>query len=234
MSVHVSSNVWRSCPQKHDRLLLMLALADYSNDEGVCWPSLKSLAGRIRGTRRGVQRMLDALIADGEVELVEMGGGRGQPSRYLLERYSEGGVLTDFRKGDPERTKGDPQATKGAIDLGQSVPERQNHQRTPTLEAEVVNIYEAYPLKKGRPAALRAIRAALKKIDTDTLLARTQAFAKARNGDLAYCPNPATWFNQERFNDDPSTWGRTSGDKRARGTGSLNSKSTNADAAGDY
>lgn len=210
----------------------MLALADYCNDEGICWPSLKSLATRIRGTRRGVQRMLDALIAEGEVEQVEVGGGRGQAARYLLERYSEGGVLTVFGKGDPQAIKGDPQATKGATAPGKSVPERQNHHRTPTLEAEVVNIYEAYPLKKGRPAALRAIRAALKKIDTDTLLARTQAFAKARNGDLSFCPNPATWFNQERYNDKPETWTRA--DKKTGRGSVINASNSNADRASDY
>jgi len=67
-------------------------------------------------------------------------------------------------------------------------------------------IYKAYPLKVGKPAALKAIKRAMTKIEPEKLLELTLAYAKRRNGDLAFVPNPSTWFNQERFNDDPSTW----------------------------
>lgn len=67
-------------------------------------------------------------------------------------------------------------------------------------------IYCAFPKKVGKPDALKAIKRALLKTSFEDLLARTKAYAAARNGDLDFCPNPATWFNQERFNDDPRTW----------------------------
>lgn len=69
-----------------------------------------------------------------------------------------------------------------------------------------LEIYQAYPLKKAKPAAIRAINRALKITPSHVLLERTKAYASTRNGDLAFVPNPATWFNEERFNDDPSTW----------------------------
>jgi hypothetical protein len=68
-------------------------------------------------------------------------------------------------------------------------------------------IYEAYPRKVGRPKAIAAIKKALGKITAELLLQKTNAFAHAQNGaDLQFVPYPATWFNQERFNDDPATW----------------------------
>lgn len=67
-------------------------------------------------------------------------------------------------------------------------------------------IYQAYPKKVGKPVALRAIRKALKKHAFEFLLEKTQAFAKARGKNLEYVCHPSTWFNQERFNDDPATW----------------------------
>lgn len=67
-------------------------------------------------------------------------------------------------------------------------------------------IYSAFPRKVGKPNAMKAIRAALSKTSFDDLLAKTKAFALARNGELEFCPHPATWFNQDRYNDDPSTW----------------------------
>lgn len=68
-------------------------------------------------------------------------------------------------------------------------------------------IYAAYPFKAGKPAAIRAIKAVIKKgASASFVLARTQAYAAAVKGSRRMIPHPSTWFNQERFNDDPSTW----------------------------
>lgn len=81
-------------------------------------------------------------------------------------------------------------------------------------EADAETIYCAYPRKIGRPKALVAITKALSAISSPNLLAKTQAFALAQNGaDPQFIPHPATWFNQERFNDDPSTWKRSTDTK---------------------
>ena len=69
-------------------------------------------------------------------------------------------------------------------------------------------IYKEYPLKASKPAALKAIAKAMTKIEPATLLELTKAYAVRRAGDLSYMPYPATWFNAERYNDDPSTWER--------------------------
>lgn len=233
MSVHVSSNVWRSCPQKMNPLILMLALADLCTDGGYCFASRKSLAKRCRCSERHVQRMLQGLIDAEEIELVQEGGGRGKAPVYLLARYSEGGVLTSFERetSAPER---ETSATK-KVDMppSQSVSQRNRNNSTNAFGDDVVNIYEAYPLKKGKPSAMRAIQKALKTIDAATLLERTKAFAEARQGDLAFCPHPATWFNDERYNDDPATWRRAT-DKKSGGRSAINASNSNADRASDY
>ena len=69
------------------------------------------------------------------------------------------------------------------------------------------SVYEAYPRKVGRPVALRAILKALTTTDHETLLKATVAYAEARRGqDQQFTPMPATWFNQQRYLDEPSTW----------------------------
>lgn len=79
-------------------------------------------------------------------------------------------------------------------------------------------IYSFYPRKVGRPLAIRAILKALKGWEPDFLLGRTKVFATARKGeDPKFTPHPATWFNQERFRDDPSTWGNGKGEAHAEG-----------------
>lgn len=75
-------------------------------------------------------------------------------------------------------------------------------------EAEITaeDIYQEYPLKVGKPDALKAITRKMDKFPASLLLERVKAYSLARNGDTAFVPNPSTWFNQERFNDDPATW----------------------------
>ncbi len=68
-------------------------------------------------------------------------------------------------------------------------------------------IYEAYPRKVAKPEALRAIQKAINRgTSASTLLACTKLFAVTTDLDVRFIPHPATWFNQERFNDDPATW----------------------------
>lgn len=96
----------------------------------------------------------------------------------------------------------------------------------PSITAE--QIYKEYPLKVGKPKALKAIAKAMLKIEPSKLLEITIAFAKRRAGDRAYLAYPATWFNDERYNDDPSTWTRdeshsgTNGQRIDRSIGTSN------------
>lgn len=72
--------------------------------------------------------------------------------------------------------------------------------------AEIV--YACYPLKVGKPRALIAIRKALRDVSVAELRERTIAFAGKWHGhSLQFCPHPSTWFNQQRYNDNPDTWG---------------------------
>lgn len=79
------------------------------------------------------------------------------------------------------------------------------HQTTPLPTAE--EIYYAYPKHVAKPKAVQKIEAACRKICAACLLELTKAYADVRSGeDPRFTPHPATWFFQERFNDDPSTW----------------------------
>jgi hypothetical protein len=78
--------------------------------------------------------------------------------------------------------------------------------KSPDLVPTAEDIYRAYPLKTGKPSALKAIRTQMKTYGAAFLLERTMAYAKARGGDLDFVPYPQRWFNDERFNGDPATW----------------------------
>jgi hypothetical protein len=120
------------------------------------------------------------------------------PAKQIQDNPSE----KDAAEGNP--IEGDPMK-----ELPHSPPKGDSVRDTVSSSSQVEEIYAAYPKKVGRPAALRAIRRALDKCTFDFLLERTRLFARTCNSPAEYIPHPSTWFNQERFNDDPSTWRRT-------------------------
>lgn len=75
-------------------------------------------------------------------------------------------------------------------------------------QAEI--IYEAYPRKVARPAAIQAIRRALQAKSFDWLLGQVERYAEAVEGQSKkFVPHPATWFNQARYDDDPKEWAQS-------------------------
>ena len=72
------------------------------------------------------------------------------------------------------------------------------------LSEAVEKIYNAYPRKKGKGQAVRAIRSAIKKIEPVLLLEAVHKYADSVAGQAPqYIPYPATWFNGERWLDEP-------------------------------
>lgn len=89
MSIRVMSQVWDNGPEKQGHLLVMLALADYADDAGKCWPSIASIAAKARMSERGVQKIIRALEVDGWLK-IDTGNGRHGCNQYTInpERHS--------------------------------------------------------------------------------------------------------------------------------------------------
>jgi len=73
-------------------------------------------------------------------------------------------------------------------------------------DSEALEIYEAFPLKVGKPKALVAIRKAMEEVPASRLLELTKTFAASRPPGTPFTPHPTTWYNQKRYEDDPATW----------------------------
>lgn len=96
MSIEVSSFVWKFSKQSGSRLLLLVALADYTNAEGYAWPSVRSLCQRTRMKERYVQTMLRDLADDGEIQIIER-KGHSNMFRVLFSDSSEGCTIAHPR-----------------------------------------------------------------------------------------------------------------------------------------
>jgi hypothetical protein len=75
-------------------------------------------------------------------------------------------------------------------------------------------IYQAYPRHIAHKPAIAAILKAMSNHPSEHLLAKVMAYAAAVKGsDPKFIPHPATWFNAERFDDDPTEWANPSTSK---------------------
>lgn len=83
MSIKVMSKVWDSSQQKGSALLMLLALADFANEDGYCWPSIGTLAHKSRMSERETQRIIKKLEQDCEI-YVQRNAGRTKSSKYLI------------------------------------------------------------------------------------------------------------------------------------------------------
>jgi hypothetical protein len=84
MSVKIMSMVWQNATDlQGNDLIVMLALADWSNDVGRCWPSVPALADKARVSERTARYILRRLADGGYVQIAEQ-RGRNHTNQYLL------------------------------------------------------------------------------------------------------------------------------------------------------
>ena len=80
----MTNAVWKRSRQKSGPLLVLLALADYTNSEGIAWPAISTLARKVRMSKRNVQRCVRALEKAGELEIRPNQGRRGSNVYRIL------------------------------------------------------------------------------------------------------------------------------------------------------
>ena len=153
----------------------------------------------------GIERLGEAMNLVGWLEEVEGG--------LNFVNYAEhNGSTAKKRFEDAERQRkcrANKKAKKDAKKENQEsvtpVTEARDKSVTREEKNRVYNIYSAYPKKKGKGAALKAIEKSLKKESYEFLLKRTQEYAESREGEEdQFTPYPATWFNREHYHDELS------------------------------
>ena len=240
MSVFVSKVIWEMQFPSPAAKLVALALADMSNDGGECFPSIGHVTDRCNLDDRTVRSWIAWMTAKGVLSKspnyirgrqtsntyqFNVAGLRVEPSRKWGGSHPVGGSHPAGGTGVPSSGRdGGPIQWEAINHKKEPSEEPSSDGLTATLRAEA--IYSKYPRKVGKPVALSAIKKAAIKVhltvdgvETDVaafawLLDKTTQFQKAtetwKESDRKYIPHPATWFNQERYNDDPSTWSRDS------------------------
>lgn len=96
MSIFVTSQVWRNAPVEGSALLVLLALADFADDEGVCWPAIGTIADKARISERSAQRSIRKMAEEGLIEIFDNAGPKGA-NRYRVKPIEPRAVA----KNDP-------------------------------------------------------------------------------------------------------------------------------------
>ncbi|HHZ5481031.1 TPA: DUF968 domain-containing protein [Escherichia coli] len=107
MSTKLTGYVWDGCAasgMKLSSVAIMARLADFSNDEGVCWPSIETIARQIGAGMSTVRTAIARLEAEGWLTRKARRQGMGivlfRPGSELMPLFMQGRVLLE---PEPER-----------------------------------------------------------------------------------------------------------------------------------
>lgn len=172
----------------------------------------ESLANMARGTKMGGNRCreaIKALVGRGLVRREDV-LGVGMKLTADPSRIREGLRISEGTPNGSGRRPLTDQVGKGipskVLPKGLERSSENKLRKTKKAErSEQANaIYQAYPRKRNRAAALKAICKALERESFEMLMQRTNAFGVARSSeDSQFTPYPATWFNAEGYHDEP-------------------------------
>jgi hypothetical protein len=206
--------------------LVLIGIANHDGDGGA-WPSIATLARYAGVSGRSVQYALAELEKKGYIErLIKKGGTENTPKELRPNRYI---ILWDEVKpaspGDTGFTgvvkEASPPPVKEASPEPSLEPsdEPSTPHSPPTGEVEVLPEWESffeqfwkfYPRKIAKPAARRAMKKAWTNSPPENIAEGTRrwvAFWDYTGTEHQFIPHPATFLNQERYNDplpEPST-----------------------------
>lgn len=121
-------------------------------------------------------------------------------------------IAYDEPNSDANRTTGFPKFGESATTKEISELKRKEEDKRAETLAKAIEIYNTYPRKIARPVALKAILKSAEKITLEELHKHVKAYAEAvatwPKEQREFVPHPASWINQERWNDERSEWYR--------------------------
>lgn len=86
MSIEQMNRVWKLADVSQGTLLVLLALADWANDAGVCWPSVPKIALKARLSERQVRRIIEEL-QERKILTIQENRGRKKGGEYATSVY---------------------------------------------------------------------------------------------------------------------------------------------------
>lgn len=100
MSVEYIEAVYNHSKATGGARLVLLALADFANEQGICWPSKATIAAKSGLSLHWVKVCLRRLKESGELEIHKPGGTEGRANHYRVALPTRGGNRLTPRGGN--------------------------------------------------------------------------------------------------------------------------------------
>lgn len=209
------ARVWDSSKHSGSELLMLLAIADFSDDAGIAYPAVPTLAAKCRMTPRNANLILAALRRTGELVVRQNEGPKGTnlyqvvfsqtpeasftpEGRFTLKPASptpEAGFLKPLKPAsdEPSVNRQQPSITRDAVKPHRS-------KSVDSVPDGFAEFWFAYGKKTGKANSIRE----WKKLKPDSELIRRiidAATCYSTVTELKYRKDPERWIRDRRFED---------------------------------
>ena len=213
MSVRIMATVFERSQSTYGDRLVLLAIADCSNDEDrTSWPSLATIARKARLSERQARRAISNLVELGELSVgYQAGPKRCNLFTVLVCEEGDMDVRGDKLSGGTSVTKrGTSVTVKGDMDGPRTIIEPSLNHHTPIppkgvdpSDEQFEQFWQAYPRKIGKVKAQQAWQRLRPPIDKvlETVKQWSGSEAWQKDGGQ-FIPHPTTWLSRGGWNDE--------------------------------
>lgn len=202
--------------------LILLLLADRAGDNDTCFPSLQRIADDGCLSRRCVIENVKKLAANGflfvEKRTIEREEGSvvGNMSNvYVLNvgSYPLGHSNSKYKVVNVDNHPSEPNALpseRGALGVVNDMHPNQSIESVMESKKNTEafdQFWGLYPNKKGKGSARKSFDRAVRKVSIDKIIEALQSHRNSHDwmkDGGQFIPHPATWLNQERWDDEIS------------------------------
>lgn len=226
MSVRSMARVWAESSHAGTELLMLLAIADFADDDGRAYPAVATLAAKCRMTPRNANYILAVLQESGELEVRANQGPRGTNRyRIVFEAMAPAAESTHTNRPRGMQSDAGVKSSAGVKCISQTPAKDFTPPLQPTSDEPSLNHHEpsvpcaavttgdlfakfwsAYPRKVGKDAASKAFA---KRRPTPALLdlmltaiSRQRETEQWQRNRGQFIPHPSTWLNEGRWQDE--------------------------------
>ena len=227
MSATATGWVFDKSPYKGSLFTLHLAIADIVNDThgNELWTSVDTLSAKSRLSERSVRSGLGQMVRDGLLELRDAPEGKPRRYRFLMPANPctscTPAHLAPLQPDAPtpakqRQTPANERETPATV---APYPKRTQENSTGSqdlardLESArrrddgFARFWDAYPRKRSKGKARLAYASAVKKVGSERLIEAARSYADDPERDGDYTKYPATWLNDECWDDEPTQVG---------------------------
>lgn len=192
--------------------MVLLMIANYANDDGVCWPRKQTLADACCMSKSAVCDNINRLKDAGLITVEERGGepGEGRQRSSLIHLHMEGPPVGQEVSGN--RTAGVQLSDTSGVRLSDSYKKNLSEDNqssepiTGGIDEEFSEFWAAYPKRtphsNPRAPALTKYRHARQRllVSHETLVNAAKAYAaKMKGDDPKFVVQTTRWFNERRW-----------------------------------